>query len=274
MLNRYFTSYPIRNPYEYFLSCSNLFNPYSAGNLNLSDIHIYTEPDMIGDGHSDDRRFNTFHCNSVDDDRVAWMIGLELTSLLRGLVTIVWGEHYQRDIYLLNMIRNDGEYVEYPNYKCGSDISIPLDLYQCMGNDLNNNLEYSERIEYLRNAKMNIFNSSLYLAQNNIGLYLILKYFSEPLTWMSLYKIMETLETLEKHHESDWKIPYSSQDRAKFTNPANNFSVLGIDSRHGFKKDSLKPNGGPKMELNEAKEMFTNAAKSYLKYKMCELQSK
>ncbi|WP_228719146.1 hypothetical protein [Acinetobacter indicus] len=48
--------------------------------------------------------------------------------------------------------------------------------------------------------------------------------------------------------------------------------MVGIDARHGFKKDSLMPNSGPKMEINEAKEMFINCAQSYLNFKLDELR--
>ncbi len=83
---------------------------------------------------------------------------------------------------------------------------------------------------------------------------------------------METFMTIEAHHDTGWKIPYSKADKTRFTNPANDFSMVGIDARHGFKKDSLMPNTGPKMEINEAKEMFINCAKSYLNFKLDELR--
>lgn len=267
-----FISYPIRNKYEYWLPQINILNSYNIGGMNLKDIHIYTEPDLINDGHSEDHRFNTFHCNNIANAESAWLVGLELTSLLRGLVTIFYGEHYQSNIYLEKMRKDGDPSVDYPTYKLGKDASLPSNIYQTLGLNIIQNLSGRERLEYRRNAKNNVFNSSLYLAQDNIGLYLILKYFSEPLTWGSLYKIMETFETLEKYHDQDWRKTYSSQDKTKFTNPANNFGVIGIDSRHGFKQDSLKPNNGPKMELLEAKTMFVECAQSYLNFKLQELR--
>ncbi len=265
--------YPIRNKYEFWLPQINILNSHNIGGMNLSDIHIYTESDFITDGHSEDHRFNTFHCNKIENDESAWMVGLELTSLLRGLVTIYYGEHYQKNIYLVKMIKDGSPSVDYPNSRIGNDISLPADIYQALGSNLFDNLNFKEREEYRKNAKTNVFNSSLYLAQDNIGVYLILKYFSEPLNWVSLYNIMETFETLEKHHDQNWEKTYTKADKGKFTNPANSFSVIGIDSRHGFKKDSLKPNNNPKMELSEAKTMFINCAKSYLEYKFQELRN-
>ena len=89
MTNLSFTSYPIRNKYEYYLPELQLFSSYNVGGIALKDLNIYTEP-SYHDGHSDDHRFNTFHCNSITNHDEAWAIGLELISLLRGLVTIFW----------------------------------------------------------------------------------------------------------------------------------------------------------------------------------------
>ncbi|MHA3062064.1 hypothetical protein ACX1N5_15650 [Acinetobacter sp. ANC 4636] len=273
MSQHFFMRYPIRNEYVYYLPQIQILNSHNIGGMGLKDIHIYTEPDLISDGYSEDHRFNTFHCNNITDSNYAWIIGLELTSLLRGLITIFYDENYQKQIFIEKMIKNDDPSVNYPKYSFGYDISISPDLYQSLGSNLLQNLNFTERKEYKENAKTNVFNSSLYLAQNNVGLYLILKYFSEPLTWVSLYKIMETLETIEKYHDKSWRKNYTNQDKAKFTNPANNFAVIGIDSRHGFKQDSLKQNNGPKMSLNEAKSMFIKCAQSYLNFKFNELIS-
>lgn len=272
MCDNLFIRYPIRNKYEYWLPQINILNSDNIGGLNLKDIHIWTDPDLISDGHSEDYRFNTFHCNNIENDESAWMVGLELISLLRGLVTIFYGEHYQQNIYLERMKKDGDPSVDYPNYKLGNDISLPADIYQTLGSNLFNNLILKEREEYRKNAKTNIFNSSLYLAQENIGVYLIIKYFSQPLTWVNLYRVMETLNTLKNHHDKDWIVPYSKSDFKKFSNPANDFSVVGIDSRHGFTTESLKPNNTKKMELGEAKTMFINCAHSYLNFKLQELR--
>ena len=271
MCDEFFTAYPIRNKYEYYLPEMQLFNSENIGGLSLKDIHIYTEP-SYHDCHSDDHRFNTFHCNNVSDNDTAWLLGLELVSLLRGLITIFYGEKKQRSVRLERMRVAGNPSVKYPNSEFGYEVNIPLDFYQKMGQNLVQNLVCFERKEYRENAKRNVFSSSLYLAQTNIGLYLILKYFSEPLTWVSLYKIMETFMTLEKHHDKGWKITYSNTDKSRFSNPANSFSMIGIDSRHGFKADSLKPNNAPKMDIIEAKEMFIKCAKSYLNFKLDELR--
>ena len=83
---------------------------------------------------------------------------------------------------------------------------------------------------------------------------------------------METFMTIEAHHDTNWKIPYSKAEKTRFTNPANDFSMVGIDARHGFKKLSSLPSTDSEMELAEAKTMFINCAKSYLSFKLDELR--
>ena len=267
-----FRSYPIRNSYVFYLPQCILFGSYNSGGLKLMDIHIYTEPSPH-DCPSDDHRFNTLHCNVVNDADSAWVIGLELVSLLRGLVTIFDGESQQRFVKIEKMIDEANPAKTYPNHDLNFDVNISPQLYKKLGDNLMINLSFQERQEYKNNAKNNIFSGLLFIAQQNIGVYLLLKYFSEPLTWSSLYKIMETLETLEALHDKAWKRTYSKADRTKFTNPANNYSLIGIDSRHGFKLDSLKENTGSSMSLIEAKQMFIDCTKSYLNFKFNELKA-
>lgn len=159
-----FTAYPIRNKYEYFLPENQLFNSYNLGNLKLKDIHIYTEP-SYHDGHSDDHRFNTFHCNSIANHDEAWAIGLELISLLRGLVTIFFGENEQRFVWLEKM-KIEGQPLEYPTYQMNHNIKILLGFYQRLGSNLNSNLTFRERRDYKESAKANVFASSLLHSTN------------------------------------------------------------------------------------------------------------
>lgn len=249
--------------YVFYLPEVQLFANHNMGGWQLNDILIYTEP-SIHDCPSDDHRFRTLHCNGVTDIHEALSIGNELISLVRGFYSIT---NPQINAEIINIIKvkdlhghvelyNDSQ-EEYSN------------LYEELGESLRAKLRPYEYKQYKSNSLINLLNSSLYLAQKqkNIGLYLILKYFSMPLTWAILYKIMETLETIENHHDRKWSVTYTRADRTKFTNPANNFSLLQIDARHGLKPDSLRPNSGSRMTLDEAKLMFRRCACSYLKYK-------
>lgn len=261
--------YPLNGKakYIFYLPENQLFASWNMGNWEINDIYIYTEA-SIHDCPSDDHRFQSVHCRDVPNIKDALNIGVELVSLIRGFYTIK-DEKYQSIIKLLKVFDENGRelYFDESEYYFG--------LYQDIGDALESKLSTHEYGQYLFNAKLNLVNSSMYLAQKreNFGLYLILKYFSMPLDWIVLYKIMETLETIAEHHDEGWSVTYSKAERKKFTNPANNFNLLQIDSRHGFKFDALDNNPGQKMSLSEAKQMFRICAHSYLSYKFEELKN-
>ncbi|PPD11291.1 hypothetical protein, partial [Methylophilus sp.] len=87
--------------------------------------------------------------------------------------------------------------------------------------------------------------------------------FAMELNWVTLYKILETLETLMK--QDSFASPISSTDRKEFTNSANNFSIVGLDSRHGYKLVS-KQNKTKAMSLSDGEAMLISAAVQYLKF--------
>lgn len=257
------------NPmFDFYLPENQFFASWNMGGWEINDISIYTEP-SLHDCPSDDHRFYSVHCNSISDLKEALDIGMELVSLLRGFYTIL-NEENQKVIELQKVVNSKTRQELYMD-----EAEFNFGLYQELGDALESKLTPNEFLQYKLNARLNLVNSSMYLAQKqeNVGLYLLLKYFSMPLTWATLYKIMETLETIEKHHDKGWSITYSKADRTKFTNPANNFSLLQIDARHGLKFDSLKPNSGSKMTLDEAKIMFRTCTHSYLQYKFEEFKN-
>lgn len=103
-------------------------------------------------------------------------------------------------------------------------------------------------------------------ATEDVGLYLILKYFNMENNWVTYYKILESLEQLAKE-ESITTLSIDSEARKQFTNVANNYSLSGIHSRHGFKKN-LKQNKTPAMRLSEAHDFIRDIAKQYVKAKI------
>ena len=90
---------------------------------------------------------------------------------------------------------------------------------------------------------------------------MILKYLDLDRSWANYYKLMETVDShaaLKKLQLTD--VP---ADRKAFTNTANNFSLAGFDSRHGFKQ-IVKANKTPAMKLEEAHAYITGLCKRYL----------
>ncbi|KYQ82968.1 hypothetical protein AWW72_16420 [Acinetobacter sp. NRRL B-65365] len=252
--------------YIFYLPERQFFSSWNMGGWDINDIYIYTEQSMH-DCPSDDHRFQSVHCRNINNIKEALNIGVELISLLRGFYTIV-NKDDVNFIKVLSVFDQNRQtlYFEESEYYFG--------LYQDIGDSLKDKLRTHEYKQYIYNSRVNLVNSSMYLAQKrkNYGLYLILKYFSMPLDWVVLYKIMETLETISEHHDKGWKPSYSKAEKKKFTNPANNFNLLQIDSRHGFKFDALDNNPGQKMSFDEAKMMFKRCAHSYLKYKFEEMK--
>lgn len=257
----------INRRFNFYLPQNQLFGQWNMGRWNINDISIYTEPSPH-DCPSDDHRFYSVHCNNINNVQEALDIGSELISLLRGFYSIL-DEGNQRIIEIQKIVDLETRQELYTD-----KIGFYFGIYQDLGYTLESKLTPYEFQRYKSNARVNLVNSSMYLAQKeeNVGLYLILKYFSMPLTWAVLYKIMETLETIEQYHDKDWSVTYSKANRKKFTNPANNFSLIQIDARHGLKFDSLKSNSGSIMPLDEAKLMFKDCALSYLNYKFEEFK--
>ena len=267
-MTKMFRPVTVNRIFNFYLPENQFFARWNMGGWEINDILIYSEP-SAHDCPSDDHRFYSVHCNNISDLKKALDIGMELVSLLRGFYTIL-NEKNQKVIELQKVVNSKTRQELYMD-----EAEFYFGLYQELGDTLESKLTPHEFHQYKLNAKENLVNSSMYLAQKqeNVGLYLLLKYFSMPLTWAILYKIMETLETIEKHHDKGWSITYTKAERTKFTNPANNFSLLQIDARHGLKFESLKPNSGNIMTLDEAKIMFRTCTLSYLKYKYEELKT-
>jgi hypothetical protein len=81
-------------------------------------------------------------------------------------------------------------------------------------------------------------------------------------SWMTYYKIMETVETFAQNKCIE--LGATKSTRKRFTNTANNFSLSGFDSRHGF-KEAVKQNKTDSMTIDEAYSFVSEMAKEYLK---------
>ncbi|MEW5511973.1 hypothetical protein ABGT16_05070 [Pseudomonas asiatica] len=102
----------------------------------------------------------------------------------------------------------------------------------------------------------------LVLATENEDIYMMLKYLGFEASWSNYYKLLETMETHAKLKEKE--IPGSKAERGRFTNNANNFSLVGYDARHGLKALSDRQNTETAMSLREAHAFITGRCKGYL----------
>ncbi|KAB0498260.1 hypothetical protein [Pseudomonas lini] len=99
------------------------------------------------------------------------------------------------------------------------------------------------------------------LATEKEDIYMMLKYFSEPGSWSTYYKVMETMETLAR--QKGFSVPVAKTAKSRFTNNANNFDVVGYDARHGLMPKG-KDNPVEPMTLEEGHVFITGFCKSYL----------
>ncbi|MFJ3120442.1 hypothetical protein ACIPI6_28295 [Pseudomonas protegens] len=73
---------------------------------------------------------------------------------------------------------------------------------------------------------------------------------------------MEAIETFAK--EKEIALDTIKDTRKSFTNTANNFSLSGFDSRHGF-KEITKQNNTDSMSFDEAYTFVTSMTKDFLR---------
>jgi hypothetical protein len=103
------------------------------------------------------------------------------------------------------------------------------------------------------------------LAASDTGIYYLLRLFSFDMTWGNIYKILETIETLAIRDGFDLKIGKSERDA--LTNTANNFSLTGLEARHGLKLAG-KPNNSPRATRAQAFNTVRTASRRYLQSRL------
>lgn len=126
------------------------------------------------------------------------------------------------------------------------------------------------KLEILGSEKLNIFHFILtsFIRED---VYLILKLIDridpDSDDWSQLYKVFETIENLESITNIDTQIDTSL--KGKFKNSANNFSITGIDSRHGYTSNT----GGSKtLSYGEALNFILDISKKYLNTLLLEVR--
>ncbi len=219
-------------------------------------FHIYNLPDDLLDCDVDDYRMKSIYCNNETDLEIVWQIGYELISLFNGAARL-------RDVNFrkleIDRLWNKEQDVEYrPNQNLIGMLGKP---------DLPRH-QIAEQMCRTNNDDRLVF---LNLATEHEDVYLLLKLFDLEPSWINNYKIMETVESLAIREELDLQICKST--RKSFTNVANNFSISGFDSRHGF-KEVVKINKTAVLTLNEANIFIRDIATSYFikKYNMLSWQ--
>ena len=220
--------------------------PFSSSQENLY-FNISGGIDYYNDCISDDFRLTSVYFDEEDDAEIVWQIGYELSSLYNGISSIITAE--SRKLTLSELIHNGGKVIKAPRRNVVALLGKP---------NISNSL-YVEEFQKARNADTRFL--MINLATEREDVYLLLKYFDLEGSYINYYKILETLESLSR--KTGIPISIDKKLRKKFTNTANNYTLSGLDSRHGF-KEVIKENKTPTMELPEAHSFVASLAQQYL----------
>lgn len=210
-------------------------------------FNIYGGIDHWLDCPNDDFRMTTLYCEGETDPHVVWQVGYELVGLFNGASALLKKNHRQISIHRLLHKSRDVPYV--PPQGSKALLGKPSFPAQQLHEEFENSKKSDIRLRLL------------HLATENEDAYFILKYLEMESGWVTYYKLLEAVEHFAEKASVDLKTVESK--RKAFTNTANNFSLSGFDSRHGF-KEVTKKNNTPSMSLGEAHEFVTGVAKKYL----------
>lgn len=233
--------------WEFYLNGdSQLFREYAEGRENLY-FDITGGVDHQNDCMNDDFRLSSIYFDDEDDPEVVWQTGYELASLYNGVSSIL-----SKDVRKLELaeLLHDGVRVGKPS---------KINILALLGKPNISYYLYNQEFEKVKKSDVRFFMMSL--ATEREDAYLILKYFAVEGSYINYYKTLETLEALSK--KTGIAISVDKKLKQAFTNTANNYTLSGLDSRHGFKQ-AVKENKTPSMELSEAHSFIASIAQEYL----------
>lgn len=210
-------------------------------------FNIYGGVDHWLDCPNDDFRMTSVYCDGETDPQVVWQIGYELISLFNG-ASILFNKNY-RKVSIFQLQYQETSVVFTPPKSISALLGKPpVDQY--LINDA-----------FQNGAKSSIKFPLIHLSTENKDVYFFLKYLDMESSWTTYYKLMEAVETFAKEKNIDLQTVIKK--RKSFTNTANNFSLSGFDSRHGF-KEVASQNRTASMSIDEGYDFVTSMVKTYL----------
>lgn len=219
----------------------------SEAGISTDYFRIWGGIDHWHDCLNDHFSFNSLYFENEQDSEIVWQVSYELVSLFNGASDYFWQDYRKLSIHGINFREKPVEFSE--KIAVSGLLQRPAISPRKRNEELINALKASPRL------------GLLVLATEHHDVYMILKYLDLDRSWANYYKLMETVDShaaLKKLQLTD--VP---ADRKAFTNTANNFSLAGFDSRHGFKQ-IVKANKTPAMKLEEAHAYITGLCKRYL----------
>lgn len=211
-------------------------------------FRIYGGVDHWLDCPNDDFRMTTIYSEGETDPNNVWQIGYELISLYNG-ASVLFNKNY-RKASIFRLLYQEKQV----NY------SPQRNDYALLGKPLARQHHFNK--ELTNGAASCIKFALIQLATENQDVYSILKYLDREASSTTYYKLMEAVETFAKNKEIE--LDTTTKKRKIFTNTANNFSLSGFDSRHGF-KETMKQNNTDSMSLDEGYEFVTSMTMDFLK---------
>lgn len=210
-------------------------------------FNIYGGVDEWLDCLNNDFRMTTLYTEEETDPYVVWQVGYELVSLFNGASVLFEKDYRRASVYKL--LQNGREVMFTP----------PRGTSALLGRPNCTDIQLAEEFAHAKRSSRRL--QLVHLATENQDVYLILKYLGMDAGWVTYYKLWESLEQFANTNALDLGVQASK--RRSFTNTANNFSLSGFDSRHGF-KELTKMNNTESMTIEAGHGFVTDLAKKYL----------
>lgn len=254
-----------------FLSTYNFLvygNPaYSRSLADSSTITKYFDitggVDHYLDCPNDDFRLNSAIFNYANDNNTICQLGYELVSIFNSIHKVFCFKDFRR-----LPLRVEGFYLK--------DTIATLERKDTRFSINNFSHDEIELVEDVKSEILGLGDPSIFhfllMSLIREDIYLILKLIDRidlvSDDWSQIYKIFETIENLESITSIGTQIDMIL--KRKFKNSANNFSITGIDSRHGY---TSNPGGNQTLSYDEALAFILDISQKYLKTLLVKIKS-
>lgn len=211
-------------------------------------FRIWGGVDDWHDCQSDRYSFNSLYFEGQHDPEVIWQLAYELVSLFNG-ASELFG------------IRSRKQVIRGINF-CGKPVRFreQARVISLLGRPSMSTRKWIEHLSKAMQTSPRL--ALLILATENEDVYMMLKYLGFEPSWSNYYKLLETMETHAELKEKT--IPGTKAARGRFTNNANNFSLVGYDARHGLQPVGDKKNTVAVMTIEQAHDYISGVCKAYL----------
>ena len=216
----------------------------SRENDNNGHFWVWGGVDDYLDCTNDHFSFSSSHFDDIEDDpAVAWQVAHELLSLFNGAMVLLKNQQHPFRIARLLCKGRSVNHVEKRN------------LHGLLGA-----LPASAKRGRDREDSAFVFHL-VSLACEYQDAHHLVKLFEQKGGWTTYYKILETIESYTAKY--GLTVPVDKKIQKSFELTANNFSISGFDSRHGFKQQA-KEIKTASLTIEEGYKFISVYARRYL----------